>query len=116
MLEATVLSPSFSLVGVETRKGGAQVFIQSQLHKSAVQNGILDMAVNYSSLKKASLCREKWDDSMLEGLNAKTLQGRGPSAFQLLKWKSNEASNDLRFRLVISHARHFLRRFLRLMG
>ena len=41
MLEATVLSPSFSLVGVETRKGGAQVFIQSRLHKSASQHGIL---------------------------------------------------------------------------
>ena len=116
MLEATVLSPSFSLIGVETRKGGAQVFIQSQLHKSAVQHGILDMAVHYSSLTKASLSREKWDEALLVGLRTKTLRGRGPSAFQLLKWKSDEASNDLRFRLVISHARHFLRRFSRLMG
>ena len=29
MVESTVLSPSFSLIGVETRKGGAQPFIQS---------------------------------------------------------------------------------------
>ena len=83
---------------------------------SAVQHGILDMAVHYSSLKKASLSREKWDDSLLIGLQTKTLRSRGPSAFQLLKWQSDEASNDLRFRLVILHARHFVRRFSRLMG
>ena len=81
MLESTVLSPSFSLVGVETRKGGAQVFIQSQLHMSAVQHGILDMAVHYSSLKKAPESREKWDEALLVGLQTKTLRGRGPSAF-----------------------------------
>ena len=116
MLEATVLSPSFCLVGVEARKGGAQVFIQPRLHKSASQHGILDMAVNFSSLKQAALSTKKWGEALLEGRNTKTVRGRAPSAFQLGKWKSEEAKNDLRFGLLISHARHFLCRFSRLMG
>ena len=54
MLSSTVLSHSFSLVGFEKTIGGAQVYMQSKLHESALER-VLDMAVHYSALKKPSL-------------------------------------------------------------
>ena len=38
------------------------------------------------------------------------------SAFQLLKWKSQKKHNQMLFRLVIWHSKHFLRTFFRLIG
>ena len=85
MSQVTVLISPFSLVSVETRKSGAQ-------------HGILEMKVrnnvHYSSLKKASLSLEKRNATVVEELMTKTLWGRAPSAFQLLKWKSSKADND----------------------
>ena len=53
---------------------------------------------------------------LVENLSTKALVRRGPTAFQLLKWKSDEVNSDVKFPLVNSHARHFLRLFSRLMG
>ena len=53
---------------------------------------------------------------MLACQDVKCFRTRAPLAFQLLKWKSQEKHNQLLFRLVISHSKHFLKKFSRLVG
>ena len=112
---ATVLSPSFSLVGVQASNGGANTFIQAELHRSALEHGILDLARDYKCVGKHFLSTGKWHQHLLTCPDVKCFQTKAPSAFQLLKWKSQEKNNQLLFRLVISNSKHFLKKFSRLI-
>ena len=55
IVSATVLSPSFSLVGVEASHGGAITFFQAELHRSALEHGILDLARDHKRVGKSFL-------------------------------------------------------------
>ena len=52
IVNATVLSPSFSLVEVEGWHGGANTFIQAEPHRSALEHGILDLARDHKCVGK----------------------------------------------------------------
>ena len=79
MLQSTVLSSSFSLIGVKAVKNCLNTEIQSQLYTSALEHGIRDLAVTYKFLSRPSYCFPR----------------KASVVFQLLKWKSQKAVNDL---------------------
>ena len=57
---ATVLSPSFSFVGVQASNGGANTFIQAELHRSALEHGILVLARDHKCVGRHFLSTGKW--------------------------------------------------------
>ena len=88
IVSATILSPSFSLVGVEASHGGANTFIQAELHRSALEHGILDLARDHKCVGKNFLSTGKWHEHLLACQDITCFRAKAPSAFQLLKWKS----------------------------
>ena len=106
----------YTLVGVETTTGGANTYIQAQLHHCALDQGGLQMAHGHGFVRKYSLSSDKWHQHSLQRQDTKCHGTRAPSAFQLLKRKSEEPANTFKFRSVISHARLFLKKLSRLMG
>ena len=65
MFFSTVMSPSFTLLGVQTIRGGVNVYIQPQLHQPAADHGILEMAHHYRFIAKALLQPEHWHAYLL---------------------------------------------------
>ena len=65
IVSATVLSPSFCLVGVEASHGGANTFIQAEVHRSALEHGILDLARDHKCVGKHFLSTGKWHEHLL---------------------------------------------------
>ena len=116
IVSATVPSPSLSLVGVEASHVAANTFIQAELHTSALEHGILDLARDQKRVGKHFLLTAKWHEHLLACQDVKCFRTKAPSAFQLLKWKPQEKHNQLLFRLVISHSKPFLKKFSRLFG
>ena len=82
---AKVLSPSFSLVGVEAWNGAANTFIQAELHRSALEHGILDLARDHKCVGKHFLSTRKWHRHLLACQDVKCFRTKAPSALQLLK-------------------------------
>ena len=116
IVSATVLSPSFSVVGVEASNGGANTFIQAELHRSALKHGILDVDRDHKCVREKFLSTGKWHQHLLACQDVKCFWTKALLAFQLLKWKSQEKHNQLLFRLVLSHSKHSLKKFSRLIG
>ena len=86
-MSLTVLSPSFSLVGVEASHGGANTFFQAELHRSALEHGILDLARDHKCVGRNVLWTGKWHEHWLACQDVKWFRTKAPSALQLLKWK-----------------------------
>ena len=116
IVSAIVLSPSFSLFLVEASHRGANTLIQAEPHRSALEHGILDLARDHKCVGQTLLSAGKWHEHLLACQDVKCFRTKAPSAFQLLKWRSQENHNQLMFRLVISHSKHFLKTFPRLIG
>ena len=75
------------------------MYIQAKLHKSGLDHGILEMAYEYRFFGE----NFRRTARLLTRQDARCVGTKAPSAFQLVKWKSDEIHNDLCFRLVISH-------------
>ena len=80
IVSATVLSPSFSLVGVEASNGGANTFIHAEPHRSALEHGILDLARDHKCVGKHFLSTGKWHQHLLACQDVKCVRTKAPSA------------------------------------
>ena len=98
LLSLTVLCPSFTLIGVQVEPQQAGKFVLSKILFSALEYGILGFANRQGFWKKAML-----DPVELRGfLHLNQQKFRAPSAFRLLKWKTNEGIDDWKWRLAVS--------------
>ena len=112
LLSLTVLCPSFTLIGVQVEPQQAGKFVLSKILFSALEYGILGFANRQGFWKKAML-----DPVELRGfLHLNQHKFRAPSAFRLLKWKTNEGIDDWKWRLAVTHKHHPLRQISRLVG
>ena len=112
---SSVLSSSFffSHRGLDGQRRSPRVQTsQPKMHASTSTHGILDLAVAYQFVAKSVLSTQHCHVLRQQQNSFNT---KAPSAFQLLKWKSKEQLNDLKFQLVISHSQHFPKRLSRLM-
>ena len=86
------------------------------IQRAALEHGITDLACDHQCVGKRFLSTGKWHEHLLTCQDVKSFRTKAPLAFQLLKWKSQEKHNQLLLRLVISHSKHFLKKFFRLIG
>ena len=110
----TVSDPNFTIVAVETVPGGANRLVIDQVIQSADRAGVLRLG------KRVGLWPKSLDTpAKLRAHIHKNVKGQSwhaPTAFHLLKWKTNEKLSDWKWLLVVSHARHPLRRLSKLAG
>ena len=112
LAQLTVMCRDFSLLGVETSKGGAEMFILNSTLQSARTSGILDFANRQRLWPKDLLDQESIEAFVFLGKH----RHQAPRAFHLLKWKTSEHLADWRWRLAVSHKFHPLQRTSRLIG
>ena len=110
----TVTDPNFSIVAVETVPGGANRLVIDQVIQSADRAGVLRLGKRVGLWPKSLDTPAKLNAHVRKNVTARTW--RAPTAFHLLKWKTNEKLSDWKWRLVVSHARHPLRRLSKLVG
>ena len=108
----TVTDPNFEIIGVQRAAQGAKAFVIRETLMSACRKGILSMAKDVGLWPKSLLTEE----GIQAGLPKLCSSCAAPSAFHLLKWKSDETTSDWRFRLAITHAGHPLKRISRQIG
>ena len=124
-----VLSESHTLLHIICGKkfviwGWAENEIQAQqwvllyILSSAQDLNILHRAARHCAVKNLFLDPARATDWVLSNVTPEetSLVIRVPTAYQKLKWKSQELLNELKARVIVTFARHLLARWGRLMG
>ena len=111
-MHLTILCPSFEVKGIETRKHGAERYVLFNTLKSALDHKMLHFANRLGFWPKALLT----SSTIAEFLHDGDYKFTAPSAFKLLEWKTVEALRDWRWRLLISHKGHPLKRISQQVG
>ena len=112
LVQLTILCPSFEIKGIEVRKHGAARYVLFNTLKSALDNKILNFANRLGFWPKALLT----SSAIAEYLHVADSKITAPDAFKLLKWKTTETLRDWRWRLLISHKGHSLKRTSQQVG